>query len=103
MTKYTLEAQSLRILRSILSVPGYAKNIEDSVRGARLLATVLPNPENRPQHEKMNFEMGNMDRDLCKAAYLHALAKEALPISEFLVDLCESLEFVSKPSEKKSA
>ena len=90
------------ILRSILSVPGSAKSIEDIYRGGRLLAVVLPNTEGKPPHEKFSFSMDGPDRDLCKTALNHAITKEVIPNSEYMVDICESLGFVSVPTSKKS-
>ena len=43
--KITLPQQSLRILREILSAPGWAKTTKELYLGGRLLAQTLPEPD----------------------------------------------------------
>lgn len=100
--KYALKAQSLVILRSILSVPGWAKTIEDSYRGGKMLVE-LPEPKEQPIDKKISFELDDHARDLVKLATNNALAKDVLPVSPYLVDIFEVLNFVpSAKSEKPS-
>ncbi len=98
MAKYTLKAQSVAVLRQILAVPGWAKTIEDIYRGGKILAVVLPDlKEGMKAVEPMEFEMDGPDRDACKTALNFAISKEAVQASLWLVDICDTLEFVSKP------
>ncbi len=98
MAKYTLKAQSVMVLKQILAIPGWAKSIEDIYRGGKILAAVLPElKEGTKAVEPVEFEMDGPDRDACKTALNFALSKEAVQASVWVVDICETLEFVPKP------
>lgn len=98
MAKYTLKAQSVAVLRQILAVPGWAKSIEDIYRGGKILAGGLPEvKEGMKAIEPMEFELSGPDKDACKTALNFAIAKEAVPASIWVADICEALEFVEKP------
>lgn len=102
--KFTLQAQSLMLLRQILGLPGWAKSIEDIYKGGKLLAVTLPTPDNgTPIREPVTFELDGPDRDLCKVALQFAVQKEAVPPSEWIMDLCDALEFISKPKPPPSS
>ncbi len=97
MPKHTFTAGAIVTLRQILSVPGWAKSIEDIYRGGKILAGVLPNPPGgTPLAKEFEFEMETSDRDICKTALQAALAKEAVVASENLAEVIEKLEFVAK-------
>lgn len=100
--KHTLKAQSVLILRQIISLPGAATTIDEIYMGGRLLAVVLPtivptNVEAEMDRPK-EIELTLNERTFCKKAFEFALSKQALPASEYANDILESLEFVTKPT-----
>jgi hypothetical protein len=102
--KYTLKAQSVVILRGVLTLPGWAKSIEQIYIGGKILAVTLPRVPNGTAYDvPYTFEMDGPDRDTCKLAFEHALSKDAIPTSEYVVDLLETMQFVSKPKDSASA
>ncbi len=97
MAKYKLKAQSIMLLRSIIGMPGSAKDFEQTYRAGKLLVVTLPEATAKPVDEEIEFEMDGPDRDFCKVAYTHALSKEAVPNSKYSYELVTALEFVSIP------
>lgn len=98
---YQLRTQSVAVLRSILAVPGAAKNIEDMYRGGKLLAEVLKLPVMPRTQEAMevpvNVEMDPADVALIKQAFANAMERGVLSISEWATELVVKFEFVSLP------
>lgn len=98
MAKYKLQAMSVNVLRQILSIPGWAKSIDDIYRGGKLLVDTIPAVvAETPIRDPIEFEMDGPSRDLCKVAFNFALSKEAIRPDEWVVDILETLEFVQKP------
>lgn len=105
MAKYKLMAQSVVLLRSVIGFQGSAKNLEEMYRAGHLLVVALPNPEPKTPEEMvvpMELELDGPDRDFCKAALTHALAKEIMPNSKFSYELVTVLELVSIPKPPAS-
>lgn len=103
MASYTLKAQSVVMLRQILGLPGWAKDIQAIYDGGRILSRVVPDVKDVAKVEPISFEMEGPDRDICKTAFNHAISKEAIPPGDWTLDICETLEFVSKPKTAEPA
>lgn len=97
MAQYKLKAQSVMLLRSIIGMPGTAKDFEQTYRAGRLLVVTLPEPVGVAVDDEIEFEMDGPDRDFCKVAYTFALSKEAVPNTKYSYELVTALEFVSVP------
>lgn len=97
MAKYTLTNQTVMLLRSILSMPGTAKNFDEIYRAGRLLVVTLPDTMDKAKDDKIEVEMDGPDRDFCKKAFEYAMGKEAVPNTKYSYELVTVMEFVSVP------
>lgn len=103
MAKYTLTKNAVRVARSILGVPGACKGIDDIYRGGKMLAVTLPGfpevdgKESTAGLVTAEIELDGPERDLLKSGLTHCLSKDMVPASEYLSELIEKLEFISKP------
>jgi hypothetical protein len=96
--KYTLKAQTINLLKQVITFPGWTKDIEEIYRGGKLLVETLPAIKDGSDTElPIEVELCQPDIELCKKAFTHALAKEMVPTSKWTNDLIEKLEFVGKP------
>jgi hypothetical protein len=95
--KYTLKAQTINLLRQVVTCPGWTKKIEDIYRGGKLLVEKLPEiKDGINTDEPTEIELDTQDLEICKTAFEHALSKEFVPTSKWTNDLIEKLEFISK-------
>jgi hypothetical protein len=96
--KYTLKAQTINLLKQVITFPGWTKEIEEIYRGGKLLVEVLPEIKDGTNSDlPTEVELCQPDIELCRRAFAHALSKEMVPTSKWTNDLIEKLEFTSKP------
>lgn len=99
--KYDLATQSWVVLRSILAVPGAARNIEDIFRAGNLLVNVIKvsrGPMSEPEmRAAASFELSPEDVTLVKQAIENGLEKGLISASEWLNEVVVKLELVKSP------